>query len=358
MEWFGNDATQMVRRGVSWWLNELMALVPRRFLGRIDAAPAILDVSRNGATLSLISRGKAEPERIPIQGDQEAIRAHVRAVMRRWLSHAVIVRFDRSLLFETTTSLPAAAENSLRQILSHQLDRLIPLPANEVEFECLVEPYSTGAKTITVRLVVATRASIERAVSIANSIGLHATRIVAPVGDDAADPITLWRAKQAQGGSQVERWVRHGLEAAAVLLLVATYAAYVYRLDQARADLQQQVARAGKTAITVRDLVQQINDGESAIGILQRRQQSSDYLKMLDELTELVPDNTWVSQFSVRGSNVEIVGFSPRVADFVARLEESPLTSNPRFRAPITRSADGSTERFDMSFDMSTEEPK
>ena len=82
-DWLGNDATQVVRRGIAWWLNELAAMVPRRLLGRIDAMPAILDVSREGAVLLLKSRGAAEPERIPVQGDAEAIRAHVRSVMRR-----------------------------------------------------------------------------------------------------------------------------------------------------------------------------------------------------------------------------------------------------------------------------------
>jgi general secretion pathway protein L len=350
---FGNDAVRFIRRGVSWWLSELIALVPRRFLGRIDAAPTILDVSRSGATLLLASRGAAEPERIAIEGDEEPIRAHVRSVMRRWLSHAVVVRFDRSLLFETTTSLPLAAEASMRPILQHQLDRLVPLPPSDVEFEYEVEPYDAAAKSITVRLVVATRASIERAVSIANSIGLNPTRIVAPIGVADREPVTLWRARQGPGGSRTLRWTRHALEGLVVALLVATYATYVYRLDQARTDLRQQVARATKSAMAVRDLVQQISDSEGAFGILQRRQNTSDYLRLLDELTNLIPDNTWVTQLSVRGNNVETIGFSPRVADFVARLEESQLTTNPRFRAPITRSADGSTERFDISFDVS-----
>ncbi|MBS0642572.1 MAG: PilN domain-containing protein [Proteobacteria bacterium] len=357
VDWFGNDAMQFVRRGVTWWLNELTALIPRRFLGRIDAAPAVLEVGRNDATLLLRARGAAEPERMPVQGDLEAIRSHVRTVMRRWLSHAVVVRLDRSLLFETSTTLPVAAEASLRPILQHQLDRLVPLPASDVEFEYTVDPYEAGAKTITVRLIVATSASMERARDMALSIGLTPTVIVAQARG-GSDPVTLWRARDPHNRTKLERWVRHGLEATAVLLLIGAYATYVYRLDGARAELQQQVARAGKTAATVRDLMQQIDSGESAIALLQRRQRSSDYLRLLDELTNLVPRNTWISQLSVRGSNVEIIGFSPRVADLVAKLEENPTTTNPRFRAPITRSADGTTERFDISFDMSIEDPK
>jgi len=353
LDWLGNDAAQIIRRSVSWWLGELTALVPQRFLGRIDAAPAVLDVSRSGAVLSLTSRGAKQPERIPIDGEDQAVKAHVRSVMRRWLSHSVMIRFDPSLLFETTATLPAAAEHSLRQILLHQLDRLVPLPADQVEFEYLVEPYEVGAKTITVRLIVTMRESIERAIAIANGLGLTPRLIVAASQGAKNNYVTLWRASQSNSGSRFERWLRRGLEVTALVLLVVAYGSYVYRLDQTRADLQGQVAQVGKAAMSVRDLVQQITDGETAIAILQKRQQTSNYLGMLNALTELVPDDTWVSQLSVRGTNVEIIGFSPRVADLVARLEASDSVDNPRFRAPITRSADGATERFDLSFDMS-----
>jgi hypothetical protein len=61
----GGDA---IRRGVSWWLGEIRAMLPWRLAGRAERAPAILDVSPHDAVLMLAKRGAAPAAELPLSG--------------------------------------------------------------------------------------------------------------------------------------------------------------------------------------------------------------------------------------------------------------------------------------------------
>ncbi|MBZ5522559.1 MAG: PilN domain-containing protein, partial [Acidobacteriia bacterium] len=289
--------------------------------------------------------------------DPQEAAMRVRAAMQRRSSNAVIIRLDPSLLLQTSVTLPLTAERSLRQILEFQLERLIPLPANEVYFEYRITARQPTAKTLTVELIVATRASIDNAVALARSVGLNPRLTIAPSGTAGSDtPIILWTVDRATAESPRLRRLKRGLEVAAIVLALFAYGAYVYRLDELRDELRDEVALATKRSVAARDLVRQHAQAEDALALLARRQKEPSPLLLLNELTKLVPETMWVSQLSVRKRNVEIIGYSPRVADLVSRVDDSDMFYNLKFRSPITLSPDGKGERFDVSFDIWVEE--
>lgn len=352
---FRAAALNMVQSAVSWWLGELAGLIPRRFARRLENAPAILEVSAGEATLLLLANNGAPAVRVKLGGaDAAADRARVQVATGGTAARSVVIRLDPSLILEAEVTLPRNAERALRQILLHQLDRLVPLPADAVAFDHVVIKNATTDKTLDVKLIVATRESIDRAVALVRAVGLDPEVVIAPsgvAGDNAT--VTLWRASADQLASPARLWLRRGLAAAAVLLFVAAYGSYVWRLGAYRDDLQQQVLQATKASAAARDLVNQSSQTESALVLLvQRRQQEMDPLMLLDELTKLVPDTMWVSQLVVRGRNVELIGYSPRVADLISRIQDSDIFYDPKFRSAITLSPDGERERFDVSFDV------
>jgi general secretion pathway protein L len=342
----------MVQRAVSWWLGELAGLVPRRFSRRAGNAPAILDVSGDQATLLLADSGAAQAVRVPLGGvDVAEDRARVQAA--GGAGRGVVIRLDPSMILDAEVSLPPSAEQALRPILSHQLDRLVPLPAEDVVFDYVVIEGPADAKTLDVKLIVARRESIDRAIALVRAVGLEPEVVIAPSGVAGADDtVTLWQAGADQLASPAQRWLRRGLLAAAIALFVAAYGIYVYRLGAYRDQLQDQVLQATKASAAARDLVNQAAQTEGALTLLQRRQREMDPLMLLDELTKLVPDTMWVSQLVVRGRNVELIGYSPRVTDLITRIQDHDIFYDPKFRSPITLSPDGRGERFDVSFDV------
>ena len=337
-------------RGWSWWVGELAGMVPRSLTRGRDQAAASLEMSARDAVLVVAGRGGGAPLRIPLDPDDMAAnRARVAPVLRSRPNLAAIIRFDDSLVLEPGVTLPLAAERSLRPILANQIERLVPLAADDVVFEHRIEARSPAAKTISVRLSVATRASIERALALARALDLAPRAVIAGAG-----PAMLWRAT-AKRGSRTERVLRHALEAVAVLLLVAAVGIYLHRLDTIRDALRDDIARATRASAAARSLATRSAGTADALAVLQKRQSEIQPLAMLDKLTELVPRTAWVTQLTMRGRNVEMIGFTRKVSSLVARIENHELFYDPKFRSPITMAADGQTERFDISFSVDAE---
>jgi general secretion pathway protein L len=58
---------------------------------------------------------------------------------------------------------------------------------------------------------------------------------------------------------------------------------------------------------------------------------------MLQQLTKLLPDGTWLQDLNISEDAVDINGYSIHAADLVPPLENSPYFTQVEFTAPITR---------------------
>lgn len=361
LDQLGASGSELLRRGLAWWLVELKGMLPARLAGKSRNAPATLEVSATAAALVLTDRRSPQTQPVVLDADDaEAMRGQVQTALRRRTSNAVVIRLDQSLLLRTTVTLPLAAAANLRPILQNQLDRLVPLPADQVYFEHRILERSPAARTLTAELIVATRDSVDRSVALARSAGLQPRLVVAADdrGEASDGPVILWRADRAGGTSRTQLVMRRTLEVAIALLLAASLWVYLDRLDNLRDELREDVQLATRAAAAARDLVRRQGQTEATLAVLQRRQAEPTPLAILNEITAVVPETMWVSQLLLRGRNVEIIGFSPRVSDLLTRINGSDLFTNLQFRSPITRSADGKGERFDLSFDAGVEERK
>lgn len=358
---------QTLRRGVTWWLSELREMVPRRWTERETTATVLL-LARDGASV-LRSRGQGKPrEAIALPGSAMAPSQPVaepgagawdeaRAALRKSRSGS-IVRLDPSVLLETSTTLPMAAERSLRFILQNQLDRLLPLPPESVRFDYLVTERAPETKTVTVRLLVTTDATIAQALDLAHSLGVTPRRIVAEMPLAAGQAagrgktVTFWHAHGAHGARGRHR-LRRGLELLTLLLLVASYGVYLNRLGEVQAELRAKVAQTTKVAARARALSSEIAESKATLAMLSGHDQEMSPLHLIDELTRLLPDTAWVNQLSKQGTTVEIIGYADRVSKLIPLLEQHAGFGNTHLLAPITPSPDGKTERFDVGFTLS-----
>jgi general secretion pathway protein L len=61
----------------------------------------------------------------------------------------------------------------------------------------------------------------------------------------------------------------------------------------------------------------------------------------LNELSKLLPKNTWIMSFTLKEQIVEIVGLSDEASRLLQTLDDSPHFRNAEFTAPITRDSVG-----------------
>ena len=126
---------------------------------------------------------------------------------------------------------------------------------------------------------------------------------------------------------------------AALLAILVLGHGVIENIFYARA-LDREIGRLSSRASDVRRQSQQVNAlvarGDTLDGL---RAETWRKLEILQELTRLLPDGTWVQEVQLEEGTVEIGGMSTRAADLVQPLENSRYFFQVEFTSPITRDA-------------------
>jgi general secretion pathway protein L len=71
--------------------------------------------------------------------------------------------------------------------------------------------------------------------------------------------------------------------------------------------------------------------------------------ELLEELTRLLPDTTWIWNLKYNGKEIELSGFADSASDLIPLLDRSPLFEKVEFLAPVTKEmqmrGDGNKEK-------------
>jgi general secretion pathway protein L len=73
---------------------------------------------------------------------------------------------------------------------------------------------------------------------------------------------------------------------------------------------------------------------------------------MLNTLSILMKDNTWMSYLQYSDGHLQIQGESPAASALLGVLEDSKLFANARFISPVTQDKISGQERFQVTVDV------
>jgi len=88
-----------------------------------------------------------------------------------------------------------------------------------------------------------------------------------------------------------------------------------------------------------------------SVEVLNRKREQPRMTDLLRELTDLLPDNTWVQTMNYREGAADIRGESAQATALIGVLEQGPGIDDVSFRSPVMQVASSGTERFHIAFD-------
>ena len=171
-----------IRRGISaffaWWGGELAALVPealrRRF--QADTGQIVFDISGAGIMVDQVfRRSHREIGRVAARADDAAVEAAALAPLIGKLKmnrFDLVLRMPAAHALRRSLSLPRAAADNLRQVLTFEMDRQTPFSADQVYFDYLVDG-SPSAETIDVELIACPKGEVDAAVERSRAWGVN-----------------------------------------------------------------------------------------------------------------------------------------------------------------------------------------
>jgi general secretion pathway protein L len=243
---------------------------------------------------------------------------------------------------------PRRAVEFLDGMIRAQIDRLTPWTANEAVFGWS-PPSDIANERIQLTLAATSKSKIQPLLQLASNLGAASVSAFAepPPGDGAPAKLKVFDTplQSAMGRRMdVPRLLRiillgTGLAAAASLVLAA-YAGNM--LDAEQQQLLHQIAerraslRLGQTAA-----------GGSALSLLAKRKQTTpSSVMVLEAISRVLPDSTYVTELRIEGDKVQVVGISQDAPSLIRLMEQSPQFSRATFFAPTTRAQNDPGERF------------
>lgn len=146
--------------------------------------------------------------------------------------------------------------------------------------------------------------------------------------------------------SGVSRAVLGVTAAAALVLGIAWPSTVAWKAKADLRTLDAQVAALRPAAEMYEETLSDLDDAQGRIAALRGEASASgEALQVLRELTERLPNGTWLLALRLEGRKVEIEGLSPSASEIFPALTRDGRFRSVEFGAPITRQADN-VERF------------
>ena len=343
----------------AWWTGELQALMPAAWRERMGRGThrLLVDVDGHQARISLHNADGARElgvlETAAALHAQPDIEAALREAARHPLDE-ILVRVPQRQALIRTLSFPPAAEENLREVLAFEMDRHTPFKAEHVYYDYVIAKREPGKSAIGVTLVAVPRRVVDPLLDTLAGAGLAPTSL------------TIWGASQAmqaplramellpparrQPVRSDGRRLQQALAALALALLLVAVALPLLHKHRHVQALEAQVQAARTEALRGEQLRQEFEQLLAASNALAVQRQARPLaIAVLDEVTRILPDSTWLTRLELNGSKVKLQGESANASEVATLIIASELFADARFDSPVTRVGAGERERFLIS---------
>lgn len=344
----------------AWWTGELVSLIPSRVRSMVTPKSPMVAIRREGRQLLIGRRDRVDDSTttwVDIAGLDDAAKrsAATRAIARqRRGSESVAVVLSPEDTIRSTLQLPAAAAENLREVLGYEMDSRTPFSADEVYYDFRITGTDRESSQIKVDLAVVPKEIADRAAEEARGWGISPVTVALADNWENPDHDFVFLSDIGPGkGSRLGTFSTTVLTLSAVTLAAAWGHLRLEHLQTEAELLSQNVAVLKKEASASIRLKAEIEALSQQRGFSQKKKKEQlPVVITLNRLTKLVPDDSWLIQFQIRGKSGQIQGYSPDASRLVELIEGSPSFRNATFRSRVTRDARSGAQRFHIVFEI------
>ena len=327
-----------------WWSGELIELLPEKLQKSIAQRQQKLYVEVDNDKL-LLSLGNRAAQREVMRLALDAADAEDEHIPRDVQQTILLLPEDKVLARRIT--LPAAAEENLREVLGFEMDLHTPFEASEVYYDYTVVGRDSNRQQITVDLVYAPREAVDSLLDGTSNLGMKTDVVTCRRRDNAnLQPVNLLPQEQRRTRRIDVKSVNLALTALLAILVVAAITIPIVQKNRAIAEVEAQVQAAASEAREGAQLRQDLEKmAEASQFLVGKKASDVMVVEVIDEISRILPDHTWIARLDLSETELQIQGQSAASSSLIRIIESSPWFENVRFASPVVQIAGTDNDR-------------
>jgi len=338
----------------SWWKQELRDMLParvkagmlhaqRRVILQLDGEELYVKVFESGALHEIEVISLAQDARLQQQRIAELLSDRDLDEVSRDLL------LPESNVLRKVVVLPIATEVNLRQALAFEMDRQTPFRADDVFFDYRILERDREGGHLKVEMLVVQKQPVLRDIQMLEPIGIKPGGVDVEIEGRPAGlnllPLDM-RHRIINSKSRANNILIVTL--VVLLLMVMAQSTWLrqHQIDKAQAAIEE----VREEAMQVQQIRNRIADAAEAAGFLQnRRAASPPTVKVLAEVTRILPDDTYLDRLLIGSDSVQMQGKSANAQQLIELVNQSPLFTDAGFRGSTRLDTRSGKEIFDIN---------
>lgn len=350
--------TATADRFLTWWKQELVACVPARVRNRFDLRRKAPLIVVSGGVVSRPDshhEGTGEGARI---GDEDAAEVVDRMLAGRADrgSRPTGVRLTLPVAecFRREVRLPAQAAQNLDEILALDIARATPFHVDEIYHAHVARRDPENPSSLLVDHLIVKREKLDDPIEFLRESGRAVMEATAFEQDPTRElPVNFIASVNSRPKRSLVSFLNRLLAVAAVAITAALVLILFERQEHALAQLDRDLAIAKERAMSVRQSFDELRAKKTQAGAAVRRKlETPSVVEIWNELTRVLPDDTWLADIRISGGQVQINGYTKASPRLLELIEASTSFAEAAFAAPVTLDNGRKRERFSIRFKL------
>jgi general secretion pathway protein L len=338
----------LIAEFLTWWRQHLLDIVPERLRQGGSGGNALVVDAAIPGMLTLLRRRRGTDMRIGQSRLDDSGDLALRAALNaRPAGEQVLLRAPPAAVLERSVKLPLAAERDPERVLAYDMERLTPFTADEVYWGYSVESRDKTRGQLGLRVALVPRGAVADLIDRLTACGARPSMIEAPTSRGMR-PIRLSHGDQASSRLQM-RVAAIAVGALALLAVASPFIRQSLDMDAAQSALNDLAPRLHEVE-ALRARINGAGTGGDAVASETRR--LGDMLGALAAITDILPDDSYLTEFSMRERKMTLSGLSASAPKLISALSADPRIRNPAFTAPVTRAENGHNDVFSIRAEL------
>ena len=269
------------------------------------------------------------------------------------------IQLQNKKILRRVITLPSSTEENLENVISYEMDRYTPFSKEDVYFDIKVQDRNTEEQKITVALSVIKKSVVEEIIKFAAAAELSIQTVFAVIDDNEGqvEHFDFIKDQQQKSGSRASSKANKMLTVVAVVLAIIALGLPIAKNYWVAEQYKAELSLMQEDVNQVRRLQSQYKAIKSDVDFINAQtSHSMKTLDLLNELSKIIPDDTFLGRLVLEQGIVRIRGNSDAASKLISIVDGSDQFADVRFVAPVTQNSKTGKESFTIEFRLQGEE--